>query len=255
MKIDAETISRFAQRYADNLCPEGAEWPYSHLFFVSHIPDESRNSISHAGLDDAEKALIFIDNASAGLAKSCLLVTGTEILYSLPYRATDERRVKGSFPLSDLDTMDFIDAGSAVDVNLNGKHVGMIASMDEEELDIMKDFFKKMFRKELGRVMDEAEADKTASGPPALSPDDPQIIDQLRAYERHQQAFCLQCGYDGLMGVEKRWLPWYMTWWVIFPMLISSVGLVPGIALWLNRSSALKFNVKCPNCNTQLQTV
>lgn len=255
MKIDAETIARFAERYAVNLCSEGVAWPYTHLFFAAHIPDEPRLMAPYAGFGQTETALVLIDNSILGLAKSGLLVSDTHIHYSLPFSATQDRRVKGAFPLADLDTLDFIHSDTGIDVHLNGKHVGWIAGMDEGELQAINTFFRKIFRKELGSLRAEAPPVGTDADAKIPHQDDPEVIDKLRAYERHQQVFCLQCGYDGLMGVEKRWLPWYLTWWVIFPMLISSVGLVPGIVLWLNRSSSLKFNVKCPNCEAELQTL
>lgn len=255
MKIDANIVNGYAQRYAANLCPEGQAWPYAQLLIASHLSDDKLADFSFSTLDSAETPLILVDNTASGPAKSGVLVTDTQIHYSLPYGVNEERRVKSAFPIDDLDMLDFIPAGDGVDVHINSRHIGWLASLTEEELDVLNEFFRKMFRKEISSVRDESQIQEPASGSAIPSQDDPEMIDKLRAFERHQQAFCLHCGYDGLMGVEKRWLPWYMTWWVILPLLISSVGIVPAIALWWNRASSLKFHLRCPHCNAGLETL
>lgn len=255
MKIDAETVAAYAQRYAANLCPADRKWPHSSLFIAPHLPVERLVTISFGTLQASETPLILVDNDATGRSKSGLLVTDSHIHYSLPYIATDERRVKGAFPLADLDMLDFISSAGGVDVQFNSRQAGWLASLAGDELAVLKDFFKKMFRKELARLRDGSQASEPAAGSTVPNQEAPEIIEQLRHFERHEQAFCLNCGYDGLMGVEKRWLPWYMTWWVIFPLLISSVGIVPAIALWWNRASSLRFHVRCPNCNAGLETI
>lgn len=255
MKIDAETVAGYAERYAANLYSDGKSWPYSNLYFAPYHSPEQLTAIPFSTLESTERPLLLVDNSSGGLSKSGMLVTDTHIHYSLPYLATDERRVKSAFPLADLDMLDFIPSASGVDVQFNGRQAGWIVSLTEEELALLKNFFKKMFRKELGRVRDASQAKALDAGAVAPDQDAPEIIDSLRQFERHEQAFCLHCGYDGLMGVEKRWLPWYMTWWVIIPLLISSAGIVPAIALWWNRASSVRFHVRCPNCNAGLETV
>lgn len=254
MKIDAGTVARYAERYADNICPAGMQWPYANLFFTSHIHKEL-TAFAFANVASMETPLILVDNTACGPSKSGILLTDTHIHYMLPYSVTEERRVKGSVPISDMDTLDFIPTGTSVDVDINGRHIGALASLNSEELQAIKTFFSKLFGKELGRVIDATNSIAPSAGAMAPSQEAAEVIEKLRDFDRHQQAFCLYCGYDGLMGVEKRWLPWYLTWWVIIPLLITSIGWVVAIALWWQRGPSLKFRVRCPHCNTGLETL
>ncbi len=77
-------------------------------------------------------------------------------------------------------------------------------------------------------------------------------MEKLREYDEHSTVLCLECGYNGLMGVEGKHVPWYLTWWVLIPILLTGVGTIPAIALGLWRGFSVKETVRCPNCDSQL---
>lgn len=258
MRTDAETFARYAQRYAANLGPDGAPWPFPSIFFAGHIPAgklaAATAAFAESGADETVQLLV--DDSDAGSGRSGLVVTERSLCYSLCYTEARGRRVKGCLPLDDINMLEFMQGESGIDINLNGRQLGIMTRLNPAEVTALRTFFRRLFTSELGRPLAPASyADGPTAGAAAYRQDDPELVEKLRAFEKHHQAFCLQCGYDGLMGIEKRCLPWYLTWWVIIPMLVSSVGIVPGIALWLNRSGALRFHVKCPNCEASLKTL
>lgn len=82
----------------------------------------------------------------------------------------------------------------------------------------------------------------------------PEILKKLRNYKKTEDCFCLECGYDGLMGVQKTIVPWYLSWWVLIPVLLTGIGIIPGIILGIWRFIAEKQQLVCPNCNSTLKT-
>ncbi len=81
---------------------------------------------------------------------------------------------------------------------------------------------------------------------------DPEILAKLREYDERSSVLCLECGYNGLMGIEGKHVPWYLTWWVLIPILLTGVGFVPALALGIWRGVSVKKTVRCPNCDSQL---
>ncbi len=93
-----------------------------------------------------------------------------------------------------------------------------------------------------------------------------EIRDKLKNYkEIHQKVSCSECGYVGKMGIIKKILPWYGTWWGIFILVILSIPfvIVPAgwsviVIVWGLVYYGLKTNAKyaldCPNCDTRIQT-
>ena len=84
--------------------------------------------------------------------------------------------------------------------------------------------------------------------------DDPEILKKLKGYNNHRAIFCMECGYNGLMGIEKRHIPWYLTMWVLIPIVLTGVGIIPAVILGALRASSTKHTVRCPNCDLQLLT-
>ena len=82
----------------------------------------------------------------------------------------------------------------------------------------------------------------------------PEILKKLRNYKKTENCFCLECGYDGLMGIEKQIIPWYLTWWVIIPIILTGIGIIPAIFLGIWRAYSEKKQVVCPNCDSTLIT-
>ena len=56
------------------------------------------------------------------------------------------------------------------------------------------------------------------------------------------------------MGVEGKRVPWYLTWWVLIPICLTGIGIVPAFLLGFLRYSLTKERVRCPNCGSQLET-
>ena len=91
-----------------------------------------------------------------------------------------------------------------------------------------------------------------------LDQDDPKILERLRVYEKHEKCMCLECGYDGLMGIMGEETPWYYAGWIWLPIIIimGVTTLIGGIGLlifWiLSRGQTRKQYLFCPNCESKL---
>ena len=45
-----------------------------------------------------------------------------------------------------------------------------------------------------------------------------------------------------------------LTWWVLIPIILTGIGIVPAFILGLLRYNLTKERVRCPNCGRQLET-
>lgn len=86
------------------------------------------------------------------------------------------------------------------------------------------------------------------------------VRQSLRRYNKHTNATCLECGYSGLMGVKKSNRPWYLSWWVVIPLVLvitQFVGLFGGffigLFIALAMSHFLKHEMECPSCGAELE--
>lgn len=78
---------------------------------------------------------------------------------------------------------------------------------------------------------------------------------KLRNYkEIVQSVTCGECGYVGRMGVVKRHVPWYLTWWVLIPLCCTGIGFIPATVLGAIRGLSEKYEVDCPHCSVRLVT-
>ncbi|MGL5798730.1 MAG: hypothetical protein ACRCYN_01440 [Plesiomonas sp.] len=90
------------------------------------------------------------------------------------------------------------------------------------------------------------------------------ILENLRPFNKHINSTCMECGYSGLMGLQKDTVPWYISWPVfviaclaIVPFFTSSpfiVGAGIGVVFALIRHSLTKKILLCPNCKETLIT-
>jgi Zn finger protein HypA/HybF involved in hydrogenase expression len=92
------------------------------------------------------------------------------------------------------------------------------------------------------------------------------IRDQLKNYEKiYPKASCSECGYTGKMGLIKKILPWYGTWWgitllsiITIPSLVFPLMWIPAGIIVFSYSYILekdtKYELNCPNCNSHLFT-
>ncbi len=80
------------------------------------------------------------------------------------------------------------------------------------------------------------------------------IRDKLRNYQRVEEITCRECGYVGLMGIVKHHVPWYYSWWILIPLLLTGVGTVVAILLGIGRAMSTRTEADCPNCDTRVIT-
>lgn len=81
---------------------------------------------------------------------------------------------------------------------------------------------------------------------------DEQIRHELKKYDEFVELKCLECGYVGDMGVIQKVVPWYFTWWVLIPVLLTGIGTIPAIGLGICRYISTKHRVVCPSCKEVL---
>ena len=79
------------------------------------------------------------------------------------------------------------------------------------------------------------------------------IRKSLKAFDEHENVTCLECGYNGLMGIKANVIPWYVSWWaiafIVFAFAIfGGVGFVLGLCLGFLRFTLKSHVVVCPNC-------
>lgn len=79
-----------------------------------------------------------------------------------------------------------------------------------------------------------------------------EIRANLRPYSKHISRMCLDCGYEGLMGVTDTRVPWYLTFWIIVPVICTGIGIIPAICLFVWRDFATVQEVRCPACSAYL---
>lgn len=89
-----------------------------------------------------------------------------------------------------------------------------------------------------------------------------EIRSELKKHKRLTQMLCLECGYNGLVGVLKSKPPWYLTNWVLIPLMFlisviftvtgGVIGFVAGLVvcgfLGIMAAEATKTIAKCPFC-------
>jgi hypothetical protein len=78
---------------------------------------------------------------------------------------------------------------------------------------------------------------------------------ELRKFSRRRPLTCLECGYVGLMGVQRSTCPWYFSWWVVIPLLLTGIGIIPAILILAGKASSTKDFVVCPRCKKLLGPV
>lgn len=79
-----------------------------------------------------------------------------------------------------------------------------------------------------------------------------EIREELKKYQELIQLLCLECGYEGQMGVLKKVTPWYLTWWVLVPVFLTGIGTIPAILMGIWSSMATRHRVVCPSCKVEL---
>jgi hypothetical protein len=71
---------------------------------------------------------------------------------------------------------------------------------------------------------------------------------ELRKHKQHTQLLCLECGFDGLMGVEATKEPWFTRWWFLLPVAFTGIGLIWVMAIAVFGALETKEFARCPNC-------
>lgn len=81
-----------------------------------------------------------------------------------------------------------------------------------------------------------------------------QIRQVLKEYDKFTDLTCLECGYKGHMGIKKEKSPWYLSWWILVPVLLTGIGTVPAVLLGLFKAFKTQYIVECPSCRNILIT-
>ena len=82
----------------------------------------------------------------------------------------------------------------------------------------------------------------------------------LKKYEKHRHVTCLECGYDGLMGINNPNYSGVIFWILLFgvAMFLTTLGInffiIFFVALFavLIKNSLFGDKVVCPNCEKDL---
>lgn len=87
------------------------------------------------------------------------------------------------------------------------------------------------------------------------------IRTNLKGYKKHKTLTCLECGYNGLMGVTKETLSG-LGFWIsllivgfLLGFLFGAIGWIAGLAVGVVAGVSSKAKVMCPNCNQELGPV
>jgi hypothetical protein len=75
----------------------------------------------------------------------------------------------------------------------------------------------------------------------------------LKKFSNHRDdVTCLECGYRGLMGITRKVVPWYASWFVIIPLCMTGVGIIGAFILGMFRTTRTKVFCFCPNCQQEI---
>ncbi len=103
--------------------------------------------------------------------------------------------------------------------------------------------------------------DASSSVPKGESAMSDRIRTNLKGYKKHKTLTCLECGYNGLMGVTKETFSGTMFWVAlgifgfILGLMFGIVGFILGIGVGVVGGLISKAKVMCPNCNKELGPV
>lgn len=86
-----------------------------------------------------------------------------------------------------------------------------------------------------------------------------EVRGKLKEYKNHTSGdvSCLECGYKGVMGIVPgtATVPWYLSLYVIIPLILTGVGIVAAIILGFLRGRSKRHLVDCPECGSRLGPV
>lgn len=82
------------------------------------------------------------------------------------------------------------------------------------------------------------------------------VFVNLKHFNEHLTAVCSSCGYNGMMGVKEKIVPWYATYWTIGFVLVvlaafGGAGFFIALVLGLIRGMTSRTLVVCPSCGTE----
>lgn len=90
------------------------------------------------------------------------------------------------------------------------------------------------------------------------------IREKLRQYDHIEEKTCLECGYQGLMGLKEQHIHWYATIWAKLAILIILLGLISRhnfrfmfivmfiVAYFLGNMDECEYTYVCPNCDEEI---
>ena len=81
---------------------------------------------------------------------------------------------------------------------------------------------------------------------------DQDILANLRGYKEHVNILCLECGYEGRMGVIRTQVPLIYNAWIWIPLVLTGIGVLWLILGVLRREQSKVREVQCPCCRRYL---
>jgi hypothetical protein len=90
------------------------------------------------------------------------------------------------------------------------------------------------------------------SRPRTTSVIDDEILVNLRGYKEYVNILCLECGYEGRMGVIRTQVPLIYSGWIWIPLVFTGVGILWLILVVVGREQSKVREVQCPCCKRHL---
>lgn len=72
----------------------------------------------------------------------------------------------------------------------------------------------------------------------------------LKQYKEHEKMYCLECGYQGTMGVFGSNFPWYLHWGFMLLICFTGIGFFVMLVLVFLREARRRRFARCPQCGT-----
>jgi predicted amidophosphoribosyltransferase len=91
-------------------------------------------------------------------------------------------------------------------------------------------------------------------GSGVVQPNTPESIrEELTHHHYLVVAECVNCGYSGLMGSVSVKHPWYISGWVLLPLVATVVGIVLVVVLLVMAGAlTIKYDSLCPVCHARM---
>ena len=151
-----EQIIEFTENYFSTICHPGTRWPSLGIYFKNSIPDRKLLSAKkkYAKFNpDKESALILIDDSLWGTAWKGFIMTESNIYYSLVNQENDtviSGTASGTLSLDKVESIILHEKTLTTSIIVNGALFANLSYIRRDEINILNDFFNKLFSDDLG---------------------------------------------------------------------------------------------------------